>query len=132
VLLEAQYSRDGFHAIGRTLSVICLLFSLGDSGNRSFSAPRDKRLHRSLILRRLRRSSSSGSESVFAGFEEMSYRSLVMVSHSLLKVLLSPLLILFGLGALGAVLGPPKHPACGVCGHFIALLLLVQEAAKTG
>ena len=44
-------------------------------------------------------------ESVFAGFEEMSYRSLVLVSQASLKVILSPLLIVFGLGALGAVLG---------------------------
>ena len=46
-----------------------------------------------------------GAQSVFTGTERMGLTSIVMILQSVLKAVLSPLFIILGLGALGAILG---------------------------
>jgi len=71
------------------------------------------------------------SESVFAGFETMNYRSVVLVSQASLKVLLSPFLIVLGLGALGAVLGATLSSLlAGVVGIFLLYFFLYRKLPK--
>lgn len=47
----------------------------------------------------------TASQSAFIGFERMEFNSLTMICQSCMKSLLAPLLVLFGYGALGVVLG---------------------------
>lgn len=45
------------------------------------------------------------TRSIFVGFEKMKYVSLMVIVQSILKGVLSPLLVFLGMGALGAVVG---------------------------
>ena len=67
----------------------------------------------------------------FTGFERMELNSLTMISYSTIKTVASPLLVLLGFGALGAVLGHTfALLASGIIGLAILYLLLFRKLKK--
>jgi stage V sporulation protein B len=67
------------------------------------------------------------SRSIIVGFERMEFLSFLTILQSLLKSLLSPILVYLGYGTLGAVVG---HSAAltfaGVCGFILVLAVLYR------
>ena len=61
------------------------------------------------------------SQSLFVGFEKMKLNSVVTVCQALIQCTLSPLLVLFGFGAMGAMLG---YTLGSVAASIIAISLL--------
>ncbi len=61
------------------------------------------------------------SQSLFVGFEKMKLNSFVIVCQALIQCALSPLLVLFGYGAMGAMLG---YASGSIVASVIALSLL--------
>jgi O-antigen/teichoic acid export membrane protein len=68
------------------------------------------------------------TKSIFIGFERMEFVSLVVVVQSLLKSILAPLLVYFGMGALGAVLGNTSaHIISGLIGITIFVAVFLRK-----
>jgi len=68
---------------------------------------------------------------VFTGFERMELNSLTMISYSTIKTVASPLLVLLGYGALGAVLGHTfSFLIGGILGLIILYLILFRKLSK--
>jgi O-antigen/teichoic acid export membrane protein len=65
------------------------------------------------------------SLAVFAGYEQMGRRAAVNVAQSMIKAVLSPILILLGLGVTGALLG---HVISFIVGGSLAALLVLKTS----
>ncbi len=65
------------------------------------------------------------SLAIFAGYEQMGRRAMVNVTQSIIKALLSPMLILLGYGVTGAVLG---HVVSFMIGGSLAALLVIKSS----
>jgi O-antigen/teichoic acid export membrane protein len=63
----------------------------------------------------------SGIASVFTGFEQMKLNSYLLISSAVVYSLLAPLLVYFGYGAIGAIIG---YTSASVVQVVIALILL--------
>ena len=85
--------------------VIIINLSSGYLATKVFNQPEIQLLIQVASLNLLARSFINSTKSIFTGFERMEFVSTVMVVQSLLKSILAPLLVYFGMGALGAVLG---------------------------
>jgi len=85
--------------------VLILNLSSGYLASKVFNQPEIKILIQVASLNLLARSFINSTKSIFIGFERMEFVSTIMVVQSLLKSILAPLLVYFGMGALGAVLG---------------------------
>jgi len=73
------------------------------------------------------------SQSNFTGFERMELSSLTIVCQSIMKTVASPLLVLCGYGALGAVLGYTfSSLAAGLLGLTMLYLVLFRRLKRTG
>jgi len=73
----------------------------------------------------------TASQSNFTGFERMELNSLTMICQSIIKSTASPLLVLIGYGALGAVLGHTfALLAAGIIGSAMLYLLLFKNLKK--
>jgi stage V sporulation protein B len=67
----------------------------------------------------------------FTGFERMEFSSLTMISYSTIKTVASPLLVLLGYGALGAVLGYTfSFLTGGILGLVMLYLILFRKLPK--
>jgi len=74
----------------------------------------------------------TASQSSFVGFERMELNSITMVCQSIVKSAASPLLVLLGYGALGAVLGYTYSFLAGsVIGLTMLYLLLFRSLKRT-
>ena len=94
--------------INTTASIILVIIinlSSGYLASNVFNQPEIQLLIQVASLNLLARSFINSTKSIFIGFERMEFVSTVMVVQSLLKSILAPLLVYFGMGALGAVLG---------------------------
>jgi stage V sporulation protein B len=65
------------------------------------------------------------SLAIFAGYEQMGRRSIVNATQSVIKALLSPILILLGYGVTGAILG---HVVSFILGGSLAALLAIKSS----
>ena len=91
-------------ALGILLSLVS--FSLaGFLATNVFNRPETKTIIEIASVIIFANSLSVASQSTFIGFERMEFHSLTLIFQSCLKVFLSPLLVLFGYGIPGAVLG---------------------------
>jgi O-antigen/teichoic acid export membrane protein len=71
------------------------------------------------------------AQSVFLGFERMALNSITMILQSVVKVIIGPLLIFFGFGALGAVLGYTLAVlTAGIFGIIMLFFLLLRNVNK--
>jgi O-antigen/teichoic acid export membrane protein len=61
------------------------------------------------------------TQSVFVGFEKMKYFSFVIICQALVQSIISPLLVYYGYGTLGAVIG---YTSALVIASFLSLLLM--------
>lgn len=74
----------------------------------------------------------SASRSTFTGFEKMEFTSFTSICQSILQSLLSPLLVLVGFGALGAVLGYSiSFLAAGIMGIILLYFQLFKNLKKS-
>ena len=74
----------------------------------------------------------TAAQSSFRGFEEMGFTSLTMISQSIVKTLIAPLLVFLGYGALGAVLGHTvSFLAAGVIGLAMLYFVLFRNLKRT-
>lgn len=62
---------------------------------------------------------------IFAGYERMGRRAVVNITQSMIKAVLSPLLILLGFGVTGALLG---HVVSFIVGGSLALILVLKTS----
>ncbi|MDH5483410.1 MAG: oligosaccharide flippase family protein [Candidatus Bathyarchaeota archaeon] len=75
----------------------------------------------------------TASQSSFIGFERMGLNSFTIICQAIAKTAISPLLVLLGYGALGAVLGYTfSFIAAGVIGLTMLYFLLFRNLRKTG
>jgi len=73
----------------------------------------------------------TASQSSFVGFERMGFNSLVLICQAVVKSVLSPLLVLLGFGALGAVLGYTfSFLVAGIVGLTILYFLLFRSLKR--
>jgi len=74
----------------------------------------------------------TAAQSSFVGYERMEFNSLTMICHAIVKSVLSPLLVLLGFGALGAVLGYTlSFLVAGTLGSTMLYLLLFRNLKRT-
>jgi len=74
----------------------------------------------------------TASQSNFIGFEKMELNSLTMICQSVIKSVASPLLVLMGFGALGAVLGYTfSLLAAGIIGLIMLYFILFKNLNRT-
>lgn len=74
----------------------------------------------------------TASQSNFIGFEKMELNSLTMICQSVIKSVASPLLVLIGFGALGAVLGYTfSLLAAGIIGLIMLYFILFKNLNRT-
>jgi O-antigen/teichoic acid export membrane protein len=72
------------------------------------------------------------AKSSFVGFERMEFNSLTLICQALVKSVLSPILVLLGFGALGAVLGYTfSFLVAGTVGSIILYLVLFRKLKRT-
>jgi len=70
----------------------------------------------------------TAAQSAFTGYEKMELHSITMMSRTIIKTVFSPILVLLGLGALGAVVGGTiAYIAAGILG----LLILYRTIYKS-
>lgn len=70
----------------------------------------------------------TAAESSFRGFERMEFNSLVLIFLAVVKVVVSPLLVFFGYGALGATVGyTVSFVAAGVMGFALLYFALFKR-----
>ncbi|OYT45031.1 hypothetical protein B6U84_02985 [Candidatus Bathyarchaeota archaeon ex4484_40] len=115
----AQYRSEGRHseikkilacgilftiALGIVLSLICFA-SAGFIATSLFHRPQIKGLIEIASIVILLSAVVNFSQSVFVGFERMEFYSLTMTAQSVLRGVLSPLLVFLGYGVFGAVVG---------------------------
>ena len=74
----------------------------------------------------------TAAQSSFIGFEKMKFNSLTLICQAIVKSILSPLLVLLGFGALGAVLGYTfSFLVAGIVGSTILYFLLLGNLKRT-
>jgi len=74
----------------------------------------------------------TAAQSSFVGFEKMEFNSLTLICQAVVKSVLSPLLVLLGFGALGAVLGYTfSFLVAGIVGSTILYFLLFRTLKRT-
>jgi len=74
----------------------------------------------------------TASQSSFVGFERMELNSLTMICQAIVKSAISPLLVLLGYGALGAVLGYTlSFLVAGIIGLAMLYFLLFRRLKRT-
>jgi len=74
----------------------------------------------------------TAAQSSFVGFERMEFNSLTLICQAVVKSVLSPLLVLLGFGALGAVFGYTfSFLVAGTVGSTILYLLLFRNLKRT-
>jgi len=74
----------------------------------------------------------TAAQSSFIGFERMEFNSLTLICQAVIKSVLSPLLVLLGYGALGAVLGYTfSFLVAGIAGLTILYFLLFRRLKRT-
>lgn len=75
----------------------------------------------------------TAARDIFTGFEKMGFTSLTMISYSAIKTVASPLLVLVGYGALGAVLGHTiSFLVGGILGLTMLYIILFRKLPKRG
>ena len=70
----------------------------------------------------------SSSQSIFFGFERMNLATYTMISQAMVQAILSPLLVILGYGAMGAMLGYTLSVVVG--GSFAVVLLYFKIFVK--
>jgi len=74
----------------------------------------------------------TAAQSSFVGFERMEFHSLILICQAVVKSVLSPLLVLLGFGALGAVFGYTfSFLVAGIVGSTILYFLLFRNLKRT-
>jgi len=72
------------------------------------------------------------SQSAFIGFERMGLNSLTMICRAIVKSTISPLLVLLGYGALGAVLGYTfSLLTASTIGFILLFIIILKKLRKT-
>ncbi len=74
---------------------------------------------------------STLAQGITVGYERMGLRSLISISYSFIKSIVSPILVYIGLGTLGAVLGQTSPVMLsGAIGTFFIVLIYRNEKAE--
>jgi len=117
-------------ATGLALSLLSL-FLAGFIATAIFNRPETTTLISIASIAILSESLLTASQSNFTGFEKMELNSLTMICQSIIKSTASPLLVLLGYGALGAVLGNTLSLlAAGIIGFAMLYFLLFKNFKK--
>jgi len=117
--------------MGLALSLLCLLLA-GFIASTIFQRPESRSLISIASFAIFSESLLIASQSNFIGFERMELNSLTMICQSVIKGTASPLLVLLGYGALGAVLGYTFSSLTGgIIGLVIFYLLVFRSLKRT-
>jgi len=115
----AKYRHEGkddyirvFMEVGSLLTVgasvlmtIIVYLSSGFIANEIFNEPEQELYIQYLSISLIGHALSTLAQGITVGFERMELRSLITISYSFIKSLISPILVYIGLGTLGAIIG---------------------------
>ena len=120
--------------INTAASVILLLIvnlSTGYLVEKVFHQPDIRMLIQVASLQLLAQALISTTRSIFVGFERMKYVSLMVIIQSILKSVLAPLLVIIGMGSLGAVLGNTASLiVTGAIGSILVITAFLRRPTK--
>jgi len=75
----------------------------------------------------------SAAGNIFVGFEKLGYNSVTLTLQAIAKTAIGPLLVVFGFGALGAVIGASVSTLVGaIAGISIVYFVLFRSLGKSG
>jgi O-antigen/teichoic acid export membrane protein len=120
--------------INTAASVILLLvvnLSTGYLVEKVFHQPDIRMLIQVASLQLIAQALISTTRSIFVGFERMKYVSLMVIIQSILKSVLAPLLVIIGMGSLGAVLGNTASLiVTGAIGSILVITAFLKRPTK--
>ena len=117
-------------ALGFSLSLISFLVS-GFLATNIFQRPDIKPLIQVASFTIFAGALLTATQSAFTGYEKMELNSATMISRSVLKAVLMPLLVILGLGAFGAILGTTiAFVIAGLISILLIYLALYKKMQK--